>query len=109
MEVGHSDVEGGPTNNVSESSPWASVRDYLTPSDVLVLRTAGPKLEPREVVPVICRLVVLSHGKDGSGKHVSRPEWPSLRFDHRQIYVLDNGMFEPGELPDLTAPGSSGE
>ena len=39
----------------------------------------------------------------------SSPEWPSLRYDYRQFYGLDNGMFEPGQLPDLTALGSSGE
>ena len=49
--------------------------------------------------------------KDGSeeGELVTRPEWPSLRFDYRQIYGFDNGVFEPGQFPDLTAPGSSGE
>ena len=42
-------------------------------------------------------------------KSESMPEWPNMSYDHRQIYWLNNGMFEPGHLPDLTAPGSSGE
>ena len=37
------------------------------------------------------------------------PEWPSLRFDYRQNFGFDNGMFEPGRLPDLAAFGDSRE
>ena len=57
--------------------------------------------------------------KDGSeeGRLVPRPEWPSLRYDYREIYGFNsgmfdgfnNGMFEPGHFLELTAPGSSGE
>ena len=39
-------TESGPKDyisEVSESSLWASIRDYLAPSDILVLRTVGSK------------------------------------------------------------------
>ena len=42
----HNAAESGPKDyisKVSESSLWASIRDYLAPPDVLVMRTAGPK------------------------------------------------------------------
>ena len=42
-------------------------------------------------------------------RSVSLPEWPSLRFDYRQNFGFDNGMFEPGQLPYLTGFKSSGE
>ena len=46
------------------------------------------------------------------GEPGPRPDWPSLRYDYREIYgfnggMLDgfnNGMFEPGQLLELTAP-----
>ena len=44
--AGDSTDEGGPKeyiSEVSESSLWASIRDYLTPPDVLIMRTAGSK------------------------------------------------------------------
>ena len=40
-------AEVGAKDNISEvrgSSLWASLRDYLTPADVLVLRAAGAKV-----------------------------------------------------------------
>ena len=55
-------AQSGPKDYISEMSEsalWASIRDYLTPPDVLVLRTAT-EVELREVVWGIC-LVVLSH------------------------------------------------
>ena len=45
-EAGDSADEGGPKDyisEVSESSLWASIRDYVAPPDVLIMRTAGPK------------------------------------------------------------------
>ena len=84
------------------------------------MRTAGPKLIYAKVVWKICRFLVLSHEKKDSSEeegHVPRPEWPSLRYDYRQnlrtnsgmLVGFINGMFEPGQFLELTAPGSSGE
>ena len=45
-EAGDSAAERGLKDyisEVSESSLWDSICDYLSPADVLVLRTAGPK------------------------------------------------------------------
>ena len=45
-EACDSAAESGPKdyiNELSGSSLWASIRDYLTPPNVLVLRAAGPK------------------------------------------------------------------
>ena len=53
---GDSDDESGPkkdfVSEVSETSLQASIRDFLSPPDVLIMRTAGWE---------ICRIVVLSH------------------------------------------------
>ena len=49
-EACDSAAESGPEDHigeVSQSSLWASIRDYLTPPDVLVVRTVGPKWKKR--------------------------------------------------------------
>ena len=45
-------------SEASESSLWASIRDNLTPSDILVLRTAGSKWNNAKLLGSICCLVV---------------------------------------------------
>ena len=100
-------------NEVSESSWWALIRDYLTPPDVLVMRTAGPKWNNAKLYGEFAALWFFLMTKDGSeeGAPVPHLEWPSLCFDYRQNFGsgFDNGMFNAGRLPDLTAFGNSGE
>ena len=49
------------TSEVSESSLWDSIRDYLTSPDDHAY--GWTEVEPRSVVWENCRLVVLSHDK----------------------------------------------
>ena len=90
-------------SEVRKTSSRAPLCDCLTPADVLVLRTAGPQVVRREIVWIICRIMVLmkKKGTDVSPP-VPLPEWPNL-----QRFVF--GLFEPGRLPDLTAFEDSGE
>ena len=99
-----SDPESGPKDYIgeaSESSLWASIRDYLTPPDILVLRTAGSKWNNAKFYGEFAALWFFLMTKDGS-------EWPSTCSDYRPNFVFGNGGFEPGRLPDLTALGDSG-
>ena len=36
-------------SEVSESPLWVSIRDFFTPPDVLLMRTAGPKWNPAKL------------------------------------------------------------
>ena len=96
---------------MSDSPPWVSIRDFLTPPDILVVRTAGPKWNHAKLFGSFAALWFFLMEKDGSerGESEPLPEWPSPCWDLRQRYGLDSGRFGPGQLPDLTAPGSSGE
>ena len=64
--AGDGDDEGGPKDcisEVSESSLWVSIRDFLTPPDVLIMRTAGPKWNQAKLYGKFAAFVVLSHEK----------------------------------------------
>ena len=101
----NSAAESGPKDyisEVSESSLGASIRDYFTPSDILVLRTAGSKWNNAKLYGEFAALWFFLMTKDGS-------KWPSMCSDYRQSSGFGKGMFEPGRLPDLTAFGNSGE
>ena len=88
----------------SESSLWASIRDYLTPPDVLVMRTAGPKWNNAKLYGEFGALWFFLVTKDGSeeGAPALQPEWPSLCLDYRQKFGFDNGMIEPEWLLDMS-------
>ena len=78
-EAGGSADEGGPkdcNSEVSESSFWASIRDYLTPPDVLIMRTSGPKWNHAKLYGEIAALWFFFMKKDlcDDGTPVSRPE-----------------------------------
>ena len=81
-----------------------SLRDYLTPAD-LVLRTTGSKWNNAKLYGAFAALWFFLMAKNGGEEAAPAPlpEWPSLRFDYRRNFGFDNGMFEPGRLPDLTA------
>ena len=103
--------EGGPKDYItdfSESSLWASIRDYLTPSDVLIMRTAGPKLNHGQLYGEFAAMWFFLVTKNGSEEKVPvpLPEWPSLRFDYRQNFGFDcwanlNGAFRVEACADL--------
>ena len=84
-------------SEVRESSLWAPLCDCLTPADVLVLRTSGSKWYNAKWYGEFAELwFFLLKRKGGNEPPLAPlPEWP--------------GMFEPGQLPDLTAFEDSGE
>ena len=95
-------AESGPKDHiseVSESSLRASIRDYLAPSDILVLCTAGSKWNNAKLYGEFAAMWFFLM-TDGS-------EWPSMCSDYRENFGFGDGMFEPGRLPDLTAFGKS--
>ena len=68
-EAGDSADEGGPKDyisEVSERSQWASIRDYLTPPDVLIMRTGGLKGNRAQLYGKFAALWSLLTTKDGS-------------------------------------------
>ena len=88
-------AENGAKDHISEvreGSLWVSLRDCLSPADVLVLRAAWVKMEQREVVWEICCFMVLPHDKNGGEEAAPAPlpEWPSLCFDYRQNFGFDS-------------------
>ena len=105
--------EEGPKDYISdarESSLWTSLRDCLTPAEVLVLRTGGPKWYNAKLYGEFAELwFFLMKGKGGEEPPFAPvPEWPSLCFFIVRISSSIIGMFEPGWLPDLTAFEDSG-
>ena len=74
------------------------------------MRTAGPKWNHAKLYVKFAALWFFLVKRDGSeeGAPVHRPEWPSPRFDYRQIFRIDR-VFEPGQLSEMAAFGSSGE
>ena len=99
-------AESGPKDyisEVSESSSWTSIRDYLTPPDVLVMRTVGLKWNCAKLYWEFAALWFFLMTKDGS-EEGAEPEWPSLCLDYRQNIGFDDGMFDPGWL--LDRPGA---
>ena len=94
---------------VIESPLWVLVRDFLSSADVLEMRTTGHKWNIARLFGSFAELWLFLFEKEEYDKSEPLPEWPSLRYDYRQIYGFDNGMFELGQLPDLLAFGSSGE
>ena len=84
--------ESGPKDYISEvreSSLWASIRDYLTPLDVLATHVAGR-----------CVGILSSVTKDGS-EEGAQPEWHGLCLDHRQNFGFNHGMFDPSWMLDV--------
>ena len=86
FEAGDSADGSGPKDyisEISESSLWASIRDYLTPPGVLIMRTAGPKWNRAQLYGEFAPVWFFLMTKNGSeeGVPVSLPEGPSLRFD----------------------------
>ena len=78
----------GHLRQVIESPLRAWVRDFvtfMTSEDVLFLKKEDDKRKP-----------------------ITFDEWPSLRFDYRQIYGFDDGIFVHGQLSDLIALEGSG-
>ena len=77
-----SDAEKGAKDHISdvrESSLWVSLRDCLTPADVLVLRTAGSKWKNAKLYGTFAALWFFLMTKSG-GEEASPaplPEWPS--------------------------------
>ena len=71
-------------SDVRESSQWASLRDYFTPADVLVLRTAGPKWYNAKLWGEFEELWFLLMKRKGGEEQpfAPLPEWPSLCFDY---------------------------
>ena len=82
---------------------WASIRDYLTPLDVLATRTAGLKWNCAKLYGEFAALWFFLMTKDGS-EEGAQPEWPSLCLDHRQNFGFDHGMFDAGWILDM--PGA---
>ena len=97
-------------SDVRESSLWVSLRDCLSPADVLVLRTAGPKWYNAKLVDEFAELWFFINRKGVEEPPFALlPEWSSLCFEYRQNFGFDTEMFEPGRLPDLAVWGDSGE
>ena len=96
-------------SEVRESSLWAPLCDCLTPADVL--RTTGSKWYNAELYGEFAELWFFFMKREGGDGPPLAPlsEWPSLCFDYRQNFGFDNGMSEPGRLPDLTAFEDSGK
>ena len=85
-----------------ESSLWAPLCDCLTLADVLVMRSTGSKWNNAKLYGEFAALWFFLMTKDGR-------ELPNLCFDYRRSFGIENGMFEPGRLPDLTGFEDSGE
>ena len=85
----------GYISEIRESSLWASIRDYLTPLDVLATRTAGLKWNCAKLYGKFAALWFFLMTKDGS-EEGAQPEWPSLCLDHRRNFGFDLGMFDTG-------------
>ena len=64
-------------SEVRESPVWASIRDYLTPLDVLDLRTVGLKWNCAKLYGSYAALWFFVMNKDGT-EEGAQPEWPSL-------------------------------
>ena len=85
-----------------EAHYGASIRDFLAPSDILVLRAAVSKWNSANLYGKFDALWFFLM-TDGS-------ECPVMCSDYRDLFFFFcNSMFEPGWLPDLTAFGNSGE
>ena len=68
-------------SEVRESSVWAPLCDCLTPADVLVLRTAGPKWYDAKLYGDYAELwffLMKEKGTDVSPP-APLPEWPNLQ------------------------------
>ena len=70
-------------SEVRESPVWATIRDYLTPLDVLDMRTAGQKWNCAKLYGSFAALWFFLMKKDGR-EEGAQPEWPSLCRDHRK-------------------------
>ena len=68
---------------VRESPVWATIRDYLTPLDVLDTRTAGQEWNCAKLYGSFAALWFFLMKKDGR-EEGAQPEWPSLCRDHRK-------------------------
>ena len=60
---------------------WATNRDYLTPLDVLDMRTAGQKWNCAKLYGSVAALWFFLLKKDGR-EEGAKPEWPSRCRDH---------------------------
>ena len=98
---------------------WATIRDYLTPLDVLNMRTAGQKWNCTELYGSFEALWFFLVKKDGR-EDGAQLEWPSLCRDHRKnsdmAGALCKARDEAGEwrrvyegqlLHELTCAGGS--
>ena len=97
-------------SEVRESSLWAPLCDCLTGRVCWSCVLLGPSGTMRNFMVNLQNYGSSSRKeKVVMGHPLPLPEWPSLFFDYRRNFGFDNGIFEPGRLPDLTAFEDSGK
>ena len=83
---------------------WATIRDYLTPLDVLDMRTAGQKWNCAKLHGSFAALWFFLMKKDGR-EEGTQPEWPTLSRDHwkksEMLGALYKARDEAGEWGNM--------
>ena len=81
---------------VIECPVWVLVCDFFSSADVLEMRTTGLKWNIARLYGSFTELWFFLAKKEENDKSEPLPEWPSLRYDYRQIYGFDNGILNLG-------------